>query len=146
MAALTHLPQCGAVIERDEVDRITQLMQWLSAEIRSRQQQFARENVAGFVEHVSAGGSLPRILLLLDGWETLSEISEESTLGRMTDELLQILRDGSAVGMYAAATGGRALGTGRMASSFSQVSSSDPFSTTMTSKSEQDSPSMTSVS
>lgn len=118
LGALNALPQVGAVIERDDAGRINQLVQWLIGEIRSRQQQFARDEASGFSEHVRAGGTLPRILLLIDGWETLTEISEETTLGRLTDELLQLLRDGSAVGLYAAATGGRALATGRVVSSF----------------------------
>ncbi|MFC6705624.1 FtsK/SpoIIIE domain-containing protein [Flexivirga alba] len=118
LGALSALPQVGAVIERDDAGRINQLIQWLSGEIRSRQQQFARDEVSGFSEHLRSGGTLPRILLLIDGWETLTEISEETTLGRLTDELLQLLRDGSAVGLYAAATGGRTLATGRVVSSF----------------------------
>lgn len=118
LGALTALPQVGAVIERDDVERMNQLITWLTGEIRSRRQRFAREEVSGFTEHVRIGGALPRILLLIDGWETLTEISEETTLGRLTDELLQLLRDGSAVGLYAAATGGRTLATARVASSF----------------------------
>ncbi|MBB2890043.1 FtsK/SpoIIIE domain-containing protein [Flexivirga oryzae] len=119
LGVLTGLPQCGAVIERDDVGRITALVQWLSNEIRSRRQQFARESVTEFSEHLRGGGTLPRILLLVDGWEALNDVSEEATLGRMTDELLQVIRDGPAVGLYAAASGGRALGTGRVASDFS---------------------------
>lgn len=118
LGSLDALPQVGAVIDRDDAGRINQLVQWLSGEIRSRQQQFARDQVSGFAEHLRSGGHLPRILLLIDGWETLTEISEETTLGRLTDELLQLLRDGSAVGLYAAATGGRTLATGRVVSSF----------------------------
>lgn len=118
LGALTALPQVGAVIERDDAGRLDHLIQWLTGEIRSRQQQFARDEVSDFSEHLRSGGALPRILLLIDGWETLTEISEETTLGRLTDELLQLLRDGSAVGLYAAATGGRALATGRVVSSF----------------------------
>lgn len=118
LGALGALPQVGAVIDRDDAGRISRLMQWLSNEIRSRQQQFAQDEVSGYSEHVRSGGRLPRILLLIDGWEALTEISEETTLGRLTDELLQLLRDGSAVGLYAAATGGRTLATGRVVSSF----------------------------
>lgn len=118
LGALDALPQVGAVIERDDAGRLNQLIQWLSSEIRSRQQQFARDEVSDFAEHARSGGTLPRLLLLIDGWETLTEISEETTLGRLTDELLQILRDGSAVGLYTAATGGRTLATGRVVSSF----------------------------
>ena len=119
LGVLTDLPQCGAVIDRDDVGRLNRLIEWLTNQIRSRQQQFATEGVSGFAEHRRSAGSLPRILLLVDGWEALNEVSEDATLGRMTDQLLQVLRDGSAVGMYAAVTGGRALGTGRVASNFS---------------------------
>ncbi|WP_446664666.1 FtsK/SpoIIIE domain-containing protein [Flexivirga sp. B27] len=119
LGALTALPQVGAVVDRDDTGRLTQLVEWLAGEIRSRQQQFARDQVSGFAEHVHDGGHLPRILLLIDGWESLTEISEETTFGRLTEEVLQLLRDGSAVGLYAAATGGRGLATGRVVSSFS---------------------------
>ncbi|WP_158607621.1 FtsK/SpoIIIE domain-containing protein [Flexivirga caeni] len=119
LGALAALPQCGAVIERDDAGRISRLVQWLQDETRSRQQQFAREEVAGFGEHARLGGRLPRILLLIDGWEALTEVSEETTMGRLADDILQLLRDGRAVGLYVAASGGRSLGTGRVASHFS---------------------------
>lgn len=118
LGVLRALPQVGAVIDRDDAGRMHQLVQWLTDEIRSRQQEFAQQQVNDFAEHLAVGGRLPRILLLIDGWETLTEISEETSLGRLTDEVLQLLRDGSAVGLYAAATGGRALATGRVVSSF----------------------------
>ena len=119
LGVLTGLPQCGAVIDRDDVGRINALVQWLGQEIRSRQQQFAMDGVGGYSEHLRVGGALPRIVLFIDGWEAFHELSEETTLGRMADELLQTLRDGSAGGLYAAVTGGRTLGTGRITSNFS---------------------------
>ncbi|TWE09411.1 FtsK/SpoIIIE domain-containing protein [Rudaeicoccus suwonensis] len=107
LTSLQQLPQCGAAIGRDEITRLTRLITWLTEEIRSRQQQFDATTATS-----------ARILLLIDDWETFTDLSEEVTAGRLTDEVMQILRDGPAVGIHTVATGARAFFTGRIAGHF----------------------------
>ena len=104
LGGLAGLPQCGAVINPEDTGRLTRLVAWLSEEIRRRQQH---------------AGATHRILLLIDGWESVHEVSEDSTMGRLTEEVLQILRDGVSVGVHAVVTGGRALYSGRVSAAFS---------------------------
>ncbi|TWP35301.1 FtsK/SpoIIIE domain-containing protein [Leekyejoonella antrihumi] len=120
LSALRHLPHCGAVIGRDDVGRLSRLVDWLGDEIRTRQERFAKSHCSSYAEHLAASDDrVPRIVLLIDGWETFAEVSDEVTGGRLVEELGQVLRDGAAVGVYAVATGGRALTSGRVSAWFS---------------------------
>ncbi|NNG39204.1 FHA domain-containing protein [Flexivirga sp. ID2601S] len=107
LGALAGLPQVGAVIRPDSTARLSRLVRWLGAEVRARQQ-------ASF-----SGDRAPhRVLLFIDGWESFTDSSDEVTLGRLTDYLLQVLRDGPAVGIHALVSGGRGLFAGRVTSVF----------------------------
>jgi S-DNA-T family DNA segregation ATPase FtsK/SpoIIIE len=53
-----------------------------------------------------------KVVLLIDGWETLSSTWMDVDHGRLIDELISVLRDGPAVGVQAAISGGRSLLTG----------------------------------
>ncbi|WP_265446145.1 FtsK/SpoIIIE domain-containing protein [Flexivirga meconopsidis] len=119
LAGLSALPQVGAVIPRDEVGRLVRLIEWLGGEIQQRQQAIASSGSISIADHLTTNGSVHRILVLVDGWETFTEVSDDVTLGRLTDDLLQVLRDGAAVGIHAIVTGGRGLFSGRVASAFS---------------------------
>lgn len=106
---LEDLPQCGAVISRDELSRTLRLVDWLCGVIR------ARQSSAG------EGPAAARIVLVIDGWEIFQELSNERTVGELEDRIGQILRDGAAVGVSVVATGGRALMSGRTAAFFSST-------------------------
>ena len=104
MLPLTELPHCGAVVTRDQTDRVERLLGKLRGEITRRQQLLAAGGFAGLAEQrASAAGQhrLPWMLLLLDWWEGYFAAFEQYDYGRLIDTLLQTLREGAAVGLRA---------------------------------------------
>ena len=105
---LTALPHCGAVITRDQTDRIERLLGKLRAEITRRQQLLAADGFAGVAEQRARtqdpGQRLPWMVLLVDWWEGYFAAFEKYDYGRLIDALLQVMREGAAVGMRVVVT------------------------------------------
>jgi DNA segregation ATPase FtsK/SpoIIIE, S-DNA-T family len=105
---LTALPHCGAVVTRDQTDRIERLIGKLRAEITRRQQLLAADGFAGVAEQrartADPGQRLPWMVLLLDWWEGYFAAFEKYDYGRLVDGLLQLIREGAAVGMRVVVT------------------------------------------
>lgn len=55
-----------------------------------------------------------RVLVLVDGWESLEESLTATDHGSGVDDLLRLLRDGPSAGIWFAVAGGRALLSGRL--------------------------------
>jgi S-DNA-T family DNA segregation ATPase FtsK/SpoIIIE len=112
---IADLPHCGAVAPRDQPDRIERLMGKLRAEVNRRQQLLAAEGFTGLMEQRAAtsGVRLPWMVLLLDWWEGYVAAFEQYDFGRLIDDLLQLLREGSAVGLRAVVTTDRAAMAGQ---------------------------------
>jgi S-DNA-T family DNA segregation ATPase FtsK/SpoIIIE len=117
---LADLPHCGAVAPRDQPDRIERLMNKLRVEVNRRQQLLAAEGFTGLAEQraSTAGVKLPWMLLLLDWWEGYVAAFEQYDFGRLIDDLLQLLREGSAVGLRGVVTTDRAALIGQPAAVF----------------------------
>ena len=115
-----ELPHCGAVVPRDQTDRVERLLSKLRTEIMRRQQLLAAQGFTGLMEQRAAGTGpkLPWMLLLLDWWEGYAAAFEQYDFGRLIESLLQILREGSAVGLRAVVTTDRAALTGQVGSVF----------------------------
>jgi len=105
---LAALPHCGAVVTRDQTDRIERLLTKLRGEIGRRQQLLARDGFAGIDEQRAHAGDpgqrLPWIVLLLDWWEGFYAAYEKYDYGKLIDAFLQLLREGAAVGLRAVVT------------------------------------------
>jgi DNA segregation ATPase FtsK/SpoIIIE, S-DNA-T family len=120
---LAGLPHCGAVVSRDQTDRVERLLGTLRGEISRRQQLLAAGGFAGLAEQrASAAGPdrLPWLLLLLDWWEGYVAAYENYDFGRLVDGLLQTLREGAAVGLRAVVTTDRAALIGQTGTVFGQ--------------------------
>lgn len=121
MLPLSWLPHCGAVVSRDQTDRIERLLGKLRGEITRRQQLLAAGGFAGLAEQrasVPEDEKLPWMVLLLDWWEGFFAAFEHYDYGRLIDTLLQTLREGSAVGMRAVVTTDRLAMTGQTGTVF----------------------------
>ncbi|MDQ1286452.1 MAG: segregation ATPase FtsK/SpoIIIE, family [Actinomycetota bacterium] len=111
------MPHTGAVISRDQPDRLGRLTNRLSAEISRRQQRLAQEGFAGLREHrlaTPAARRLPYLLVLLDRWEGFLAAFESLDGGRLVDQWLQILQEGGGVGVVTALTCDRTGLSGRL--------------------------------
>lgn len=118
LGALAALPHVGAVISSAESTQVTRMVSWLAKECTRRQHQLASGDHADLVEQrrsPGADGPLPYDVLLLDGWDTF-QTEYELGDGAVIDTVLQVLRDGPAVGLSVVLTGGRAVLSGRVAS------------------------------
>ena len=123
MLPLSGLPHCGAVVSRDQTDRVERLLGKLRGEIMRRQQVLAAHGFGGIAEqraHAADDEKLPWMLLLLDWWEGYFAAFEQYDYGRLIDTLLQTLREGAAVGLRAVVTTDRSALIGQAGTVFGQ--------------------------
>ncbi|HEY2490295.1 MAG TPA: FtsK/SpoIIIE domain-containing protein [Streptosporangiaceae bacterium] len=121
MLPLAGLPHCGAVVTRDQTDRVERLLGKLRGEITRRQQLLAAGGFAGLAEQrASTAGQdrLPWMLLLLDWWEGYFAAFEQYDYGRLIDTLLQTLREGAAAGLRAVVSTDRSALVGQASTVF----------------------------
>jgi S-DNA-T family DNA segregation ATPase FtsK/SpoIIIE len=117
---LSALPHVGSVVGVDDPRRARRLVSRLLAEVTTRR--------------AGADVPAPRIVLLIDGWESLEDAFESIDHGEPTEELLRLLRDGLSAGITVAVTGGRALTGGRLSPLLQQrlvLGMSDPLDLTL---------------
>ncbi|MEU9735699.1 FtsK/SpoIIIE domain-containing protein [Streptomyces sp. NPDC048002] len=116
--ALTRLPHVGAVVSRNQTERVVRLVNRLKGEMDRRQNVLADKGFADIGEQRAAVAEeerLAHIVVLLDRWEgwvpTLGEVDH----GALTDELQTMMREGASVGIHLVLTGDRTLLVGRIA-------------------------------
>jgi S-DNA-T family DNA segregation ATPase FtsK/SpoIIIE len=115
---LVALPHCGAVVSRDQIERMERLLARLHSEVSRRQQVLAAMGFASLTEQraaVAPPDRLPWMVLMLDRWEGFVAAFENYDYGRLIDTVLRLLREGSAAGLRAVFTGDRS-GLGGQAS------------------------------
>ncbi|MDF8264204.1 FtsK/SpoIIIE domain-containing protein, partial [Luteipulveratus flavus] len=122
LGALGALPHTGAVVGRDDEGAGVRLMDWLLEEVASRQNLLAADHHTDLGEHRAARHTegrtaLPRVLVVIDGWDAFGEAYELIEGGRVLDTFHQVLRDGVGVGVHLLLTGGRGLLSSRVAGS-----------------------------
>jgi S-DNA-T family DNA segregation ATPase FtsK/SpoIIIE len=101
---LVGLPHCGAIVGRDQPERVDRLLGRLLAEVSRRQQLLAEQGASSLAEQRAAapqGARLPWMVLLLDRWEGFTAAFESYDLGRLVETMLRLLREGPAVGLRA---------------------------------------------
>ena len=108
------------MIGRDDEGACVRLITWLVEEIACRQSVLATEQQTDIDEHRTARAAagepaLPRLLVVVDGWDAFSEAYEMVEGGRVVDDVQQVLRDGVGVGVHVLLTGGRSLLSSRVA-------------------------------
>jgi DNA segregation ATPase FtsK/SpoIIIE, S-DNA-T family len=122
---LSGLPHCGAVVTRDQTDRVERLIGKLRGEIGRRQQLLAASGFASLAEQRASTADpaqrLPWMVLLLDWWEGFFAAYEKYDYGRLIDALLQLLREGAAVGLRAVVTTDRMAMMGQVGTVFERT-------------------------
>ncbi len=117
MLPLADLPHCGAVVSRDQVDRTDRLLTVLLNEIARRQVLLAQHGYGSLAEQRAAAPAeerLPYLVFLLDRWEGFMASFDELDGGRLTQNVLRILREGPSVGLRAVVAGDRSALLGRL--------------------------------
>jgi S-DNA-T family DNA segregation ATPase FtsK/SpoIIIE len=117
LAVLGELPHTGAVVGRNDLERLDRLLTRLGEELTRRQELLAEHHSSNLTELRAAMPPGPRpahLFLFVDGWESLAATIGEHDNGRLVDELFRLLREGGAAGMHAVMAGDRALTGGRV--------------------------------
>ncbi|MFF9125766.1 FtsK/SpoIIIE domain-containing protein [Streptomyces sp. NPDC014889] len=117
--ALTRLPHCGAVVGRNQLERVVRLFTRLTGELNRRQDLLAEKGFADIGEQraaVAEDERLPHIVLLLDRWEGWLPTLGEYDHGDLTDQLFAMMREGASVGLHVVLTGDRQVLSGRISS------------------------------
>ncbi|MFI6733808.1 FtsK/SpoIIIE domain-containing protein [Nonomuraea sp. NPDC050451] len=115
---LVAMPHCGAVVTRDQIDRVERLLTRLRAEVGRRQQLLAEAGHASLAEYRQAGHRLPWLVFMLDRWEGFVAAFESYDYGRLIESLLQLMREGPAVGFRAVVTSDRSGLLGQVSTVF----------------------------
>nr|WP_226898932.1 FtsK/SpoIIIE domain-containing protein [Nonomuraea phyllanthi] len=115
---LVAMPHCGAVVTRDQIDRVERLLTRLRAEVGRRQQLLAEAGHASLAEYRRAGHRLPWLVFMLDRWEGFVAAFEGYDYGRLIEAVLQLLREGPAVGLRAVVTSDRSGLLGQVSTVF----------------------------
>jgi DNA segregation ATPase FtsK/SpoIIIE, S-DNA-T family len=114
---LVGLPHTGAVVSRDQPERLARLTRRLRAEISHRQRLLAEQSFADVTEqraNVGRDEQLPYIVVLLDRWEGFIQAFEDYDQGVLVDLWTQILQEGPGAGIKVVMSGDRSLTVGRI--------------------------------
>ncbi|MFQ6144461.1 FtsK/SpoIIIE domain-containing protein [Streptomyces seoulensis] len=114
--ALTELPHCGAVVDRNQVERLGRLLDRLTAELTARQGVLGARGTADLPElrrGQAPGERLPHIVLMIDRFEVFEREFASYDNGSYLERLLRLLRDGAGVGLHVVLAGDRVLGGSR---------------------------------
>ncbi|MDM7831249.1 FtsK/SpoIIIE domain-containing protein [Cellulomonas edaphi] len=115
---LVALPHTGAVVGRDQPDRLARLTRRLRAEISRRQRLLAEQSFADVTEqraNVAPDERLPYLVVLLDRWEGFIQAFEDYDSGVLVDLWTQILQEGPGAGVKVVLSGDRSMLVGRIA-------------------------------
>ena len=113
LAELAAEPAVGAVAPATDVERCERLLRRLDGLVQDRRQGQAGRPVDG-----SAAAS--PVLLLIDGWESVVEAWAPYDHAAAVEQVVRLMRDGPALGLFTAVTGGRSLVTGLPAAQLGQ--------------------------
>ncbi|MDH2413243.1 FtsK/SpoIIIE domain-containing protein [Nocardioides sp. CER19] len=114
---LVALPHVGAVVTRNETDRMDRLVTRLRQLVSDRQQRLAMAGFADVAEQrasVPAEQRMPYVVVLFDRWEGFQQAYDDLDGGRLVQAWHQLLQEGAGVGLRIVVTGDRTLTVGRM--------------------------------
>ncbi|MGA3183115.1 MAG: FtsK/SpoIIIE domain-containing protein [Candidatus Dormibacteria bacterium] len=116
LAALTALPQCGAVVTPADPDRVERLLNRLHRELTARLQQLTAAGCSdlGELRAREPGAALPYFLVLIDRYDSFVSQLESFDGGKLVAQLQRLLQDGLSPGFRLVLTGDRTLVTGRV--------------------------------
>lgn len=110
------LPHVGAVVTRDQPDRVRRLLSLLGRQVADRQQELAARGFASLAEQRAAVPEeerLPYLLLLVDRWDSFAASFEAVDGGALLESVETLMREGPAVGLRVVVAGDRSVFRGR---------------------------------
>ncbi|MGY6500713.1 MAG: FtsK/SpoIIIE domain-containing protein [Acidimicrobiales bacterium] len=114
LRSIEVLPHVAAVASGDDLEAVTRVIALLERELERRRSVLGESQAETLSAHQAAGGSMPRILLLVDGLENLVATftggSFGSTMDAWLSSLQRIVLDGRQVGIHSVLTASRRNG------------------------------------
>lgn len=114
---LLALPHTGAVVSRDQPERLVRLIARLLEEVAKRQQRLAAQGFSDVREQraaVAPDDRMPYLLVLLDRWEGFLAAYENYDMGRLVDSVHRLLQEGPGVGIKIVIAGDRTALVGKI--------------------------------
>jgi S-DNA-T family DNA segregation ATPase FtsK/SpoIIIE len=114
--ALGGLPHCGAVVDRNQVERVGRLLNRLNTELTSRQSVLGTRGTADLTElrrSQAPEERLPHIVVLVDRFEVFEREFTSYDNGSYMERMIRLLRDGAGVGIHLVLAGDKVLGASR---------------------------------
>ncbi|RRR67648.1 MAG: hypothetical protein EI684_18660 [Candidatus Viridilinea halotolerans] len=110
LGSLAGLPHVGAHIQAREAERVRRLLRWLEATLRERQELLRAADAPDLASYrAQTGLAMPALLLVIDKLAVLrEELRDGSGDDALNEQLVRLLRMGSASGIYIALSGERA--------------------------------------
>ncbi len=119
---LVALPHCGAVVTRDQPERLARLLDRLATEVSRRQQLLAMKGASSAAEQRAMAATpeerLPWMVLLLDNWEGYTSTFEAYDYGKLIDSASRLFREGGSAGLKVIMTADRSGFSGAISSVF----------------------------
>jgi S-DNA-T family DNA segregation ATPase FtsK/SpoIIIE len=114
--AMVSLPHCGAVVDRNQVERLGRLLERISAELTTRQAILGANGTADLAElrrSQAPDDRLPHIVLMVDRFEVFEREFTSYDNGSYMERMIRLLRDGAGVGIHLVLAGDKILGSNR---------------------------------
>ncbi|MFF2523352.1 FtsK/SpoIIIE domain-containing protein [Streptomyces liangshanensis] len=114
--ALTALPHTGAVVDRNQTERLSRLLDRLTAELTYRQGVLGARGTADLAElrrMAEPAERLPHLVVLVDRFEVFEREYNAFDNGSYLERMVRLLRDGAGVGIHLVLAGDRVLGSSR---------------------------------
>lgn len=103
---LAPLPHVADIVTLEEEEKLQKAMDRIAAELADRKRRLRSAGVATRAQYeVKTGESLPTILNVVDGYDALAQDKRKEAIDT---QLLQVLREGAALGVYLVLTANRA--------------------------------------
>jgi len=100
LGPLAALPHVGSVVGASDVERLTRLLDRLTALVDRRRDRLAAAGAGNFLRWRAAGCGEPWVVLLVDDHATFREVAEQIEMGRLLERFNSLLQNGPAVGIH----------------------------------------------
>lgn len=106
---LADLPHTSAVVVPEDVERVERVLQLLVETLEERQRAFVQEhaNDLDTLRERRPDATLPRHVLLIDGWTAFAEAFQDVERGRLLDLVVRLVADGRGAGIHLVISGDR---------------------------------------
>lgn len=103
---LAPLPHVADLVTLEEEEKLQKAMDRIAAELADRKRRLRSAGVATLAQYeAKTGESLPTLLNVLDGYDALAQDKRKEAIDT---QLIQVLREGAALGVYLVLTANRA--------------------------------------